>query len=219
MRAVRSRRARVEAMSSSDAPPENIKPTISPASSSPRASEPTIATSAIVSTPKWWSTITVCATSRASSMARRTTAARQTSSPVLPAPSRCNRPPTASASRAMAARTGARCSITASSHRERERPSCLLREALFARTGSVDMNEGSRATSARSSVAPHRLSFPYFAAWRVRTSAGRPGTRRATPVAGSGARLDFRGSSSARTSSVNGLLEVVRENAETRAGA
>ena len=65
--AVSSRRARLDAASSSAAPPENMSPTIAPASSSSNAREPTIATSAIVSTPRWWSTRTVWATSAASS--------------------------------------------------------------------------------------------------------------------------------------------------------
>ena len=50
--AVSSRRARREAIASSEAPPENIRPITAPASSWPSASAPTIATSAIVSTPK-----------------------------------------------------------------------------------------------------------------------------------------------------------------------
>ena len=49
--AVNSRLARVEAMSSSVWPPENMSPMMTPANSSPSASAPTMATSAIVSTP------------------------------------------------------------------------------------------------------------------------------------------------------------------------
>ena len=51
--AVNSRRARRDAAASSASPPENISPITTPASSSPSANAPTIATSAIVSTPRW----------------------------------------------------------------------------------------------------------------------------------------------------------------------
>ena len=67
--AVSSRRARREATASSDAPPENISPITTPASSCPSASEPTMATSAIVSTPRLCSITTLRITSTASSVA------------------------------------------------------------------------------------------------------------------------------------------------------
>ncbi len=162
--AVSSRRAHREATDSSTAPPENINPITTPASSSPSASAPTIATSAIVSTPRLWSTTMLRPTSNASSAASSATAARHTASPAVPEPNACRRPPTTIAVTAIGARIWARWSINQAS-------SCTSRRGL-SRGGSP----GRAIVGAGAVVMSSRFAASSGAQIR-RTPPQRPGER------------------------------------------
>ena len=155
----------------------------------PSASAPTIATSAIVSTPMWWSTTTVRPTSNASSAASSATAARQTRSPGRASPARCSAPPTTIDTRARPARMRDRYSTNhrqARPPKEPEGTPCVERPTTDAAADDITPSIPAIAVGNIRTTTPPRLSKSpqsHAHAAGARRSRGREHDRPVNPTA------------------------------------